>query len=66
MTAKILNLSERMPHVIVQTKMRIYVYPVSYFRRWLAGAPGVEPPPPEVIRAIVRTWLLTGEDASLV
>lgn len=33
-----------------------HVYPVVYFRR-LARGEAVEPPPPDVLAAIIREWL---------
>ena len=49
-------LAEYEPSVHINAGKRQYVYPVAYFRALAAGEP-VTPPPPDVLRVIVREWL---------
>jgi hypothetical protein len=50
------------PHVVINCNKvavpRIHVYPRAYFEDLAAGKEGLEPLPPEVLRAIVHDWLV--------
>lgn len=53
------SLDDHRPHVVVDATRfggAVYVAPVAYWTAWLAGE-DVEPPSPEVLRALVHDAL---------
>ena len=60
---------ERQTHVVLQVEGGDqHVYPVVYFRAWLAEQPGTDDIPGPVLKAIVQDWLdrVTWEDTRSV
>jgi hypothetical protein len=58
-TNNITKLDEHRPHLHIDAGEKQHVYPVSYFKDIAKGETVLEPIPPDVLRVIVREWLMS-------